>query len=306
MSQRQGRDVVHRWPGNPLISVDDLTFQCIDIHNAGIAKIEGAVVLLTTIESLEGRCSIHRAMSPDGLEFEIEAAPFLAPAEDGPFAKYESQGVRDPRITRMDDTFFVTYLAESEHGFRIGLARTDDFVTIERIGLIGEPDLKNGALFPRKIDGRYALLTRPATGSIWITYSDDLEFWGDSTVVMSPRAGYWDANRVGAAGPPIEIDGGWLLLYYGVRETSGGPLFRIGAALLDPDDPSRVVCRCNIPILAPREHYERVGDVGNLVFSCGAILEKDGTFKLYYGGADSCICLGTARIEQILDYCQMR
>ena len=148
------------------------------------------------------------------------------------------------------------------------------------------------------------MLERPSAGdSIWISYSDDLIHWGSSKVVITPRGGYWESNRVGAAVPPIEIEQGWLLIYYGEKDTSAGPLLRLGAAILDGGDPSCVLGRSNIPILAPRERYERIGDVGNIVFSCGALLEEAGQLKVYYGASDSCICLGIATVDEVVQIC---
>ncbi len=174
---------------------------------------------------------------------------------------------------------------------------------MEQIAYISQVDVKNGVLFPRKVGGKYLLLKRPSTGSsIWLSYSDDLVFWGCSTVLMTPRSRYWDSDRIGAAATPIEIDEGWLLIYYGEKSTSAGPLVRLGAAILDRDDPARVLARSNIPILSPREKYERIGDIPNVVFSCGALLE-DGQVNVYYGASDSCICRGAAPLEDILRVC---
>ena len=136
-----------------------------------------------------------------------------------------------------------------------------------------------------------------------MTYSDDLEYWGWSEVVMTPRSGFWDNNRIGAATPPMETEQGWLFIYYGVRQTSSGPIFRLGAAMLDAESPIQVLGRTNVPILSPREEYERIGDVNNLVFSCGAIIEPDGEAKLYYGAANSCICVGTTKVQSIIHAC---
>jgi predicted GH43/DUF377 family glycosyl hydrolase len=200
--------------------------------------------------------------------------------------------------------YYITYVADSPCGLRVGLARTADFRSVERLGIVTEPDTKGGALFPEKINGRYAMLERPNPGlSIWLSYSDDLEFWGSSVAVMTPRGGYWDSNRIGLAGPPLRIDQGWLLIYYGEKSTSAGPLMRLGAAILDAEDPSKAVARSNIPILSPREPYERIGDMPNVVYSCGAILEADGTLQIYYGGSDSCICAGMAKLDDIIDIC---
>ena len=305
MAQKFGRDVVHRYEGNPLIGIEDLPFRCSDIWNAGVVHLGGEYLLLLTVETSEGLGSIYAARGKDGLHFSIESKPLLSACTCQVCSCYTTFGVRDPRITEMDGVYYIVFTADSDSGKRIGLAYTKDFKSVEKTGFISEPDSKSGALFPRKIRGRYAMLQRPsAGGSIWISYSDDLTYWGSATVVMTPRGGYWDATRIGAAGPPIETDLGWLLIYYGEKGTSAGPLVRLGAAILDRDDPSRVIARSNIPILSPREKYERMGDVGNVVFSCGTLLEGNEELKIYYGASDSCICLGTCTLKDIAGVCR--
>ncbi len=305
MTAKIHRNIVHRWEGNPILSMRDLPFPASDVHNAGAIKYNGEYILLITIENLRGDCSIYRARSEDGRHFTIDQSPVMSPSQEEPFATYESHGVRDARITNFDGTFYIVYLAQSGHGFRLALARTEDFVNIERIALISEPDTKNGLLFPRKINGRFARLERPREGgNIWISYSDDLVHWGGWEAVMTPRHGFWDYHRIGGAAPPIEIESGWLLFYYGVKNVPGGPLFRLGAAVLDRDNPTQILGRSNIPVIAPREPYERIGDVANMVFSSGAILSDDGSeVEIYYGAADSCICLGIVSVEDLEQIC---
>jgi len=299
-----GRDIVHRWEGNPIITGRDLGFQCSDICNAGIIRLNGEYVLLVTIQSLEGFASIHVARSTNGLDFEVEVDRFIARGQYEPDAPYDNQGILDARITPLEGYYYITFDAVSEHGYRLGLARTKDFRSVERLGLVSQPDTKAGALFPQKIKGKYARLERPWNGgNIWISYSDDLTYWGWSEVVMTPRGGFWDTSRIGIASPPMEIEQGWFFTYYGIKDTSAGPLFRLGAAILDRDNPTEVVGRTNVPILSPREEYERIGDVPNLVFSCGAIIEPNNEIKLYYGASNSCICLGTTNVEAILKAC---
>jgi predicted GH43/DUF377 family glycosyl hydrolase len=305
MDGKPGQDVIRRWPDNPLIALEDVPFQCSDVLNAGVVKFNDEIIMLVTIEALEGRCRIHPARSHDGVHFTVSKTPLMVSADSGPAAQHESFGIRDTRITKIDDAFYITYVADGDHGLRLGLARTTDFQGVERLGYVSQVDVKNGILFPRKIDGRYALLLRPHEGfSIWVKYSKDMEFWGDSNVVMTPRNGFWDANVIGAAAPPIETERGWLLLYYGEKHTSAGPLVRLGAVVLDRDNPARVISRSNIPILSPRERYERVGDVPNVVFSCGALLEEDDTLNVYYGASDSCVCLGQAKLDEIIQNCR--
>lgn len=303
MELQSGRDVIARCPANPLVGLADIPFPCSDIWNAGIVRHGEEYLMLITIEMLEGRHEIYLARSDDGERFTVASRPFMSPVVDGPDAPHETGGIRDPRITPVNGECYITYVAEGDHGLRIALAKTTDFHSVQRLGYLSQVDVKSGALFPRKIGGRFALLTRPdAGGSIWLTYSDDLEFWGSPAPVMSPRGGYWDPTRIGVAAPPIEISQGWLLLYYGQKVTSSGPLVRLGAAILDREDPSRVLARSNIPILAPRERYERVGDVPNVVFSCGALLTDD-VVMVYYGASDSCICRGAAPLKEIVSTC---
>ena len=303
--QKTGRDVIRRYKDNPLITIEDLPLVCSAIWNAGVIRFQDEYLLLLTVETSEGLGSIYLARGTDGYHFIVEPEPFMTASEHRPFARYETLGIRDARIARIDATYYITYIADSESGERIGLARTSDFRSIERIQLISEPDTKNGALFSRKFEQRYAMLERPsAGGSIWLSYSDDLAHWGSSTIVLTPRSGYWDSNRIGPASPPIEIGQGWLLIYYGEKDTSAGPLVRLGAAILNRNDPSCVLARSNIPILAPREKYERIGDVGNIVFSCGALLENGDQIRVYYGASDSCICLGIGTLDDIIRVCR--
>jgi predicted GH43/DUF377 family glycosyl hydrolase len=304
MVHKRHRDLVHRWEGNPIITIEDISFQCANISNAGAIKMKGEYILLLTIQGLEGLHSIYLARSSDGVDFNIEDHPVLSPSSEGPDVEYDQLGVLDARITRLGNRFYISYDAIGPHGYRIGLARTEDFDSIERLGFVSEPDMKGGVLFPRKIKGKYARLERPwESGSVWISFSKDLIYWGEAEVVLTPRGGFWDCDRIGVATPPQLIDQGWLLIYYGVKHTSAGPLFRLGAAILDSENPANVVARTDEPILSPREYYERIGDLPNLVFSCGAIIEPDNEVKLYYGASNSCIALGTTSVTRIVEAC---
>ena len=298
------RDIVHRWEGNPLITVDDLTFKCLDIRNAGATRYRGEVILLVTIQHLSGCQYLHLAREGKNNRFVVDESPFIGPTDNPAIQVHESMGVLDPRIIRMEGTYYIMYLAEGIHGFRLGLAKTKDFKTLERMGHISEPDMKAGTLFPKKIKKRYARLERPAEGhGIWVSYSEDLIYWGDSEFLFSARGGYWDASRIGIGPPPIELENGWLLIYYGAKDTSAGPLYRMGTAIVDKNDPAKLMGRCNRPILAPRELYERIGNTPNIVFSTGVLLQDDNTLVIYYGAADSCINIGTVDIQDIIQSC---
>jgi beta-1,4-mannooligosaccharide/beta-1,4-mannosyl-N-acetylglucosamine phosphorylase len=300
---RYGRDLIRRWEGNPAIRSEDLSFPCLDIKNAGAAMYANQTLLLVTIEGQDGHTRLYRATSENGYHFRVDTEPLLAPSEAEPFRRYEERGVGDPRITFLDDWYYIVYTADSHYGNRLALARTKDFVSVERLGFVSQPDTKHGALFPEKLGGRYCRLERPREGgAIWLSYSDDLVYWGDMQFVMCARGGFWDFHRIGPGAPPIRVEEGWLVIYYGVKETSGGPLFRLGGAILDAEKPDEVIGRTDVPLLAPHTPYERVGDVNNLVFTCGAFVEKD-QFKLYYGGSDSCICVGSAPLAEVVSQC---
>lgn len=301
-----GRDIIHRWEGNPLICLADLDFACSDIRAAGVTLVDKEIVLLITIEHLKGHQSLHIARREERGSFHIDKEPLIS-TEHASFNsrnRHEMWGVMDARITQIDGIYHIMYVARGEHGVRLGLAITKDFIQIEHRGFISEPDTKGGALFSEKINGRYARLERPRQGgSIWISYSDDLIYWGGSTLLMSPRTGFWDSARIGTAAPPIRIPQGWLFIYYGIKQTSAGPLFRLGAAILDGENPDKMIDRTNIPILSPREDYERVGDLSNVVFCTGAIIENDTELRLFYSGADSCLCLGSTTIDEVVNAC---
>jgi predicted GH43/DUF377 family glycosyl hydrolase len=300
--RRTGRDIVHRWEGNPFITIGDLSFQVSDIHNANAIEYREELLLLVTIESLAGLRCIHLARPRRDGTFEVAREPLLSPSSDPRFAEHEAGGVMDVRATLIDEVYHLMYIAKGKHGYRLAIAETEDFKTARRVGMVSEPDTKAGALFPQKIDNRFARLERPSSGkSIWIAYSEDLTHWGDMALVMMPRDGFWDTSRIGIGPGPIETERGWLILYYGAKDTSAGPIYRIGAAVLDRDDPTKVVGRTGVPILSPRETYERLGDIQNVVFCTGAHLDDKGKLHLFYGASNSCICIGTTELDEIFD-----
>ncbi|MHC5083573.1 MAG: glycoside hydrolase family 130 protein [Planctomycetota bacterium] len=308
MSKRSFRyDVIQRWKENPILTIEDIPFPCNTVFNAACAKYHDEYILLLRVEDLTGRSVFALARSTDGYHFTVQDDPVMQPCmEPGCFMEYEKKGIEDPRITQIGDIYYIMYTAVSPYGPLLALAKTEDFETFKRIALVSEPENKDGVLFPEKIGGKFARLDRPVAGgvaNIWVSYSDDLVTWGNSRCVMTVRDDHWDSWRIGASAQPIRIDGGWLVIYHGVKAASSGPIYRLGAALLDAENPAKVLCRTAIPILSPKEYYERVGDVANVVFSCGAILEDDNQLKIYYGASDTCICVGTANVNELMQFC---
>ena len=299
--------LITRYKHNPILTKNDIPYEVATVHNAGVTKFGDEYIMLFRSHKLNGRSILGLARSRDGYHFKVEEKPFMEPATSGIFAEYEAFGVEDPRITCIDDEYWITYSAYSRHGVRIGLAKTTDWKTVERFSLITEADYRNVVIFPEKINGLYARLDRPhseiSPWSIWISYSPDLRYWGNSQLIMKPEPYHWDEMKIGPGAPPIKTAKGWLSIYHGVFPTMDGSVYRLGVALHDLDDPANIIGVGDNWILQPEEPYEITGYVHNVVFTCGAVPEDDGTVKIYWGGADTVMCVGTARIDDLVDLC---
>ncbi len=300
-------NLVKRYPQNPILTKDDVPYAVATVHNAGVVKHNGRYIMLFRSHLNNGRSIIGRADSEDGFSFTVHPEPFLTPSTDHVFAAYEEFGVEDLRINPVGGEYLLTYSAYSRHGVRIALARTKDFESIERVALITQADLRNLVIFPEKIQGRYRRLDRPhseiSPWSIWISYSPDLVHWGDSKVIMKPVPYHWDEMKIGPGAPPFKTEKGWLSIYHGVFETMAGAVYRLGAALHDLENPSELIGVADEWILQPEEPWEVSGYVPNVVFSCGAVPEENGTVKIYWGGADTVMCAGTAVIDDLVQLC---
>ncbi len=298
-------ELVHRFTGNPILSPSDFPDGVSAVFNPGAAVIDGQTLLLLRVEDRTGHSSFAVATSHDGLTgWKIDPARGLLPRLD---TAEEQGGIEDPRITQVGDEYYVAYTGFSAEGPLVCLARTKDFATWERLGAALRPDDKDAALFPVKFDDRWAMMHRPATGkgsNIWVSYSPDLRHWGDAKPVLTARkGGWWDNHKIGLGPQPLLTKAGWLLCYHGVRITAAGAIYRAGLALLDRDDPAKVIARGQEWILGPEDDYERLGDVGHVVFPCGWLLRDDGdTVHLYYGAADTVVGVAEASLTAMLDH----
>ena len=299
--------LINRFPDNPILTKDDIPYPVATVHNAGVTKFDGRYIMIFRSHKFNGRSILGLAESDDGYHFKVHDQPFMVPATEGIFKEYEEYGVEDPRIVMVDDEYLITYSAYSRHGVRIGLAKTKDFKTVERFSLITEADYRNVVIFPEKFNGLYARLDRPhseiSPWAIWISYSPDLKYWGESKLIMNPLTYHWDEMKIGPGAPPIKTTRGWLNIYHGVFPTMDGSVYRLGVALHDLDDPSVVIAVGDEWILQPEEVYEITGYVHNVVFTCGAVPEEDGSIKIYWGGADKVMCVGTASMDDLVDHC---
>lgn len=241
------------------------------------------------------------ARSTDGIHFEVEGLPALVASN-----AYEGFGLEDPRITQLDDVYWITYTAVSNYGIGTGLASTKDFRTFERHGIIFPPPNRNVTIFPEKIGGQYAALHRPmpeglGQHSIWTARSLDLKSWGSHRLVATPRESGWDDTKVGGGAVPFKVhhdkEDGWLAIYHGV--TGNPPIYSLGALLLNRYDPSKVRARSREPILIPEAPYELEGFFGKVVFTCGALNDGD-LVRVYYGAADGVVAVADLSLQEIL------
>ena len=304
-----GHELFQRDPGNPILTAADWPYPVNAVFNAAAAAVNGETVLLARVEDRRGISHLTVARSPNGLDgWSVAAEPLLAPDEE---TASEQWGFEDPRLVWVDELrrWVITCTAYGPAGPAVFLATTEDFETVERYGIVRHPEDKNAALLPHRIDGRWALLHRPKTeyggsrGEILLSRSDDLVSWSAPEQVLQPRVGaWWDSLRIGIGPPPLWTEHGWLLLYHGVKETVAGEIYRVGLALLDLNEPTRVLRRLPNWIFAPLAPYERTGDVPNVVFPCGLLHDPvSDELRLYYGAADSSICLATVRLADLLD-----
>jgi len=260
------------------------------------------------VEDRRGHSHLCAARSANGVDnWQIDAKPTLT--ADPEHHPEELWGIEDPRITFIPEMqqYAIVYTAYARGGPGVALALTKDFQNFERYGVIMQPEDKDAALLPRRINGRWALIHRPvgSTGAhMWISYSFDLHYWGGHKQILEARlGGWWDANKIGLSSPPIETSQGWLVIYHGVRQNAAGSIYRLGLALFDLDHPECCLKRGDEWIFAPEAPYEQRGDVDNVVFPCGYTIGADGdTIHLYYGAADTSIALATGSISGLLQW----
>ena len=302
-----GADLFVRERGNPLLSARRWPSPVNSVFNPAASMDGTDTVLVCRVEDRRGFSHLIAARSGDGVSnWVVAESPLLAPTAGRP---EEVWGVEDPRVTRVDELgcWVIAYTAFGPRGPAVALATTTDFRSVHRLGVVCAPEDKDAALLPRRVDGRFVLFHRPVSSlstrpAVWLSRSTDLRSWAVPEPVFGVRpGGWWDSARVGVGPPPVETGQGWLLLYHGVRSTVAGSLYRVGAVLLDLDNPAVVRARSERWLLAPRARYELVGDVPGVVFPCGMTHDPGtGLLRLYYGAANTSVAMATARLDDVL------
>lgn len=300
------RDVVWRYGGNPIIGWNPVG-RAARVFNSAAIPFEDGFVGVFRADHRNGRADLHFGRSRDGIHWDLE--PELIPWQDEAGRPKPNSYGYDPRLLKIEDTYYITW-CDDFPGASIGLGRTKDFRSFVKMENPFMPFNRNGVLFPRRIGGLYAILSRPSDsghtpfGDIVLSYSPDLTYWGRHRLVMSRGGkGWWQGTKIGAGPVPIETTEGWLLFYHGVSTTCNGYVYSMGAVLLDRDDPSRVLYRSRDYLLTPEKDYETVGFVPNVAFPCAAIADAPtGRIALYYGAADTYTALAFCQVDELLDY----
>jgi len=292
-------DVVWRYSGNPIIPRYPFP-GAQGVYNSAAIAYGDAFIGVMRVEYRDSMPRLHVARSRDGIHWDIEQEKIVMTGADAEIAR--PAYTYDPRVCRLDDQYYVTW-CNDYHGPTIGIAR---FEQLENAFL---PYNRNGVLFPRKLRGRYLMLSRPSDnghtpfGDIYVSESPDLVHWGRHRWVMGRGGQWWQSTKVDAGPIPVETTEGWLLFYHGVITNCNGFVYSMGAALLDLDDPAKVIYRTNEYLASPSAPYETVGFVPNVFFPCAAIADAPtGRIALYYGAADTCTALCFCRVDEVLAF----
>ncbi len=276
------------------------------VFNSAVAPWGDGYVAVLRGEQTDGVPQIYLGRSADGVRWAIDPAPIPFTDENG--APFMPGYAYDPRLVKVEDTYYILWCTDF-YGAAIGAAKTADFKTFTRVENPFLPFNRNAVLFPRRIGGTYRLLSRPSDGGhtpfgdIFVSESPDMVHWGKHRHVMGKGSAWWESVKIGGGAAPIETSEGWLLFYHGVAGTCNGFVYSIGGAILDRDEPSRVLYRCRTFLLTPEEAYEERGFVPNVCFPCATLQDADtGRIALYYGAADTCVCLAFTTVQLAVDY----
>jgi len=298
------RDVVWRYSKNPIITRDAVP-GANSIFNSAVVPFNGKFAGVFRCDNTARDMQLHVGFSDDGIRWQIEPQRIQFVCDDAEIGQFVYG--YDPRVCWLEDRYYVTW-CNGYYGPTIGVGYTYDFRTFYQLENAFLPYNRNGVLFPRRIRGKYAMLSRPSDrghtpfGDIFYSESPDMVHWGHHRFVMAPVGG-WQSTKIGAGPTPIETSEGWLLLYHGVLTSCNGFVYSFGAALLDLDQPWKVIYRSRPYLMNPREYYECVGDVPNVVFPCAALVDPPtGRIAIYYGGADTVTCLAFAYVQEIMEF----
>lgn len=311
---------------NPILTRADVPdirphlVDCSSVFNPGAILFKDKYLMMVRTQSRSRETFMVMAESSDGIHFQVE--DHIVDFKGIEKIKEKIYHIYDARITRLDGTYYIMFAMDMDAGCQLGLGQTDDFREFRFLGITSNEDIRNGVLFPEKIGGKYMRMDRPnkarhssgpTSGStIWLSSSDDLMDWTPVAPVIDGRFHYWD-EFIGSGPPPVKTRKGWLHIYHGVATHFGSSnIYQAGVMLLDLKDPSKVISRGFYNILEPREHWELMGQVPNVVFPSGMIVKDYDTdgyalpeseVLVYYGAADTCVGLAVTTVTELIKHC---
>lgn len=297
---------VWRYSENPIIKRNPVK-GIARVFNSAVVPYEDGYIGVFRAETINGRPHLHLGRSKDAIIWDIEEERILLLDEEG--NEFHPRYAYDPRLIKIEDTYYIVWCTDF-YGAALGMAKTKDFKHFTRMENPFIPFNRNGVLFPRKINGKYMLLSRPSDsghtpfGDIFLSESPDMIHWGKHRHVMSKGGnGWWQSLKIGGGPAPIETTEGWLLFYHGVVNTCNGYVYSMGGAILDIDQPSIVKYRCANYLLTPEEWYEERGFVNNVVFPCATLHDANtGRIAIYYGAADTYVGVAFTTVEEVVKY----
>ena len=305
--------VLWRDSRNPIIRRDQID-RANSIFNSAVVPFNGEFAGVFRVDDTTRVMDVHAGFSKDGVDWRIEQPTIRWVAGDDRVKEIQEIFVHayDPRVCWLEDRYYVTW-CNGYYGPTIGVGYTHDFETFTQLDNAYLPFNRNGVLFPRRVNGVYLMFSRPSDnghtpfGDIYLSESPDLVHWGRHRRVMTTRSFTWESTKIGAGPTPIETPEGWLLIYHGVLTSCNGFVFSMGAALLDLDEPWKVIARSRDYLLSPQVPYEQIGDVPNVAFPCAALYDRPtGRLSVYYGGADTVTCLAHGYLPEIVDFVKAR
>jgi beta-1,4-mannooligosaccharide/beta-1,4-mannosyl-N-acetylglucosamine phosphorylase len=298
------KDVTWRYSRNPIIP-RNLIACSNSIFNSAVVPYRGGFAGVFRVDHKTRDMRLHAGFSKDGIHWKLDEEQIRFSCDSPEIARF--QYGYDPRVCRLEDRYYVTW-CNGYHGPTIGVGYTHDFRKFHQLENAFLPCNRNGVLFPRKMNGKYAMYSRPsdqghtAFGDIFYSESPDMIHWGCHRHVMS-RAGGWQSTKVGAGPTPIQTTEGWLLIYHGVLTSCNGYVYSAGAALMDLDQPWKTRYRSAAYIFSPQTLYECVGDTPNVAFPGAALCDPPtGRIAIYYGGADTVVALAFCQVDELIDY----
>ena len=300
------QDVIWRYKANPIIKRNILPTSN-SVFNSAVVPFEGGFAGVFRVDDKERNMQLHAGFSKDGMNWDIQPERIQFETDIPEMAEF--QYGYDPRVCFIEDRYYITW-CNGFHGPTIGVGYTYDFKTFYQMENAYLPYNRNGVMFPKKINGNFAMLSRPSDtghtpfGDIFYSESPDMTYWGKHRYVFgtSSHSG-WQSKKVGPGPIPIETDEGWLMIYHGVLNSCNGFVYRFGVALLDHEKPWIVKERGNFYVFGPEESYELTGDVPNVTFPCATLTDADtGRITIYYGAADTVTGMAFTTVDELLSY----